>query len=146
MTPDAYLDAQLEPARSDMRALDALIRRCAPDLPRVFTRSMGADMVGYGPFHYRYASGREGDATRIALAAHKTGISLYLLACDEGGYVAEQAGKRLGKAKVGKSCIRFKRLADLNLDVVEEVLRKVASMPGMGETTPTSPLPPRTAH
>jgi hypothetical protein len=47
-------------------------------------------MTGYGPFHYRYASGREGDAHRIAVAARKTGISLYVLALTDGGeYLAE---------------------------------------------------------
>ena len=55
-------------------------------------------MLGYGPFHYRYASGREGDASLIALASRKQYISLYVLCTTERGYLAEQYAERLPKA------------------------------------------------
>ena len=71
-------------------------------------------ILGYGPFHYRYASGREGDACRISLASNKSYISLYALAADDAGYVAERFKKDLPRANIGKSCVRFKRLADLD--------------------------------
>ena len=129
MTPDAFLEAQPEPKRSELRQLDGLIRRCVP----VWKRVMAGAMLGYGPYHYRYASGTEGDSARIGLAANKTGISVYVSVADEGGYLAEQAGKRLGKASVGKACIRFKRLADLDLGVLEEVLRKASMLKAIGE-------------
>lgn len=129
LTPEAYLDAQPEPKRSELRQLDALIRACAPEWKRV----MAGSMLGYGPYHYRYESGREGDSARICLAANKTGISLYVAVMDQGGYLAEQAGKRLGKASVGKSCIRFKRLEDLDLKVLEALLKRAATLKGIGE-------------
>ncbi len=94
---------------------------------------MVGSMVGYGAYHYRYETGREGDSARICLSANKTGISLYVAVCDKQGYLAEQAGKRLGKASVGKSCIRFKKLADVDLAVVEEVLRRASALKGIGE-------------
>ena len=73
--PREYLDGLAEPRRTDMVLLDALIRRTAPELEPV----MAGSMLGYGPFHYRYASGREGDAALIALASQKRYISLYVL-------------------------------------------------------------------
>ncbi len=130
MTPDAYLDAQPEPKRSELRTLDALIQACCPELARV----MAGSMIGYGPYHYRYASGREGDSARVCLAANKTGLSVYVAVMDGDSYLPEQAGKRLGKASVGKSCIRVKKLADLDLAVLEEVLRRAAGMKGIGES------------
>jgi Domain of unknown function (DU1801) len=79
-------------------------------------------MLGYGRFHYRYESGREGDASLIALSSRKNYISLYVLCTDEGGYIAEQYADRLPKASIGKSCIRFKRTDDIDLDVLRELL------------------------
>jgi hypothetical protein len=128
-SPEAYIEAVDEPKRGELRQLDALIRRCLPGIePRV-----AGGMLGYGPFHYRYKSGHEGDAFRVGLAANKTGISVYVLAVDENGYLAEQGRERLGKANVGKSCIRFKRLSDIHVDVLEEVLLKAARLPAPGE-------------
>jgi len=60
-TPQDYIDGLDEPRRSDVAALDALIRAAAPDLEPV----MAATMLAYGPFHHRYASGREGDAAGV---------------------------------------------------------------------------------
>ena len=79
-------------------------------------------MLGYGRFHYRYATGREGDASLIALSSRKSYISLYVLCADETGYLAEQYVERLPKASIGKSCVRFKRLADLDEGVLRELL------------------------
>jgi uncharacterized protein DUF1801 len=79
-------------------------------------------MLGYGRFHYRYASGREGDASLIALSSRKQYISLYVLCTHDGGYLAEQYADRLPKASIGKSCVRFKRTADVDLDVLRELL------------------------
>ena len=84
-------------------------------------------MMGYGLFHYRYSSGREGDAFKIHVRCTKRGISLHCLAADSKGYVAEQFKFQLPKAKVGKGCVRFGRLADLDQDVLRELIRKSAS-------------------
>jgi hypothetical protein len=62
-TPAEYIAAVDDKRRSDIAALDALIRKHAPKLEPVI---MGG-MLGYGPFHYRYASGREGDACKLSV-------------------------------------------------------------------------------
>ena len=67
-------------------------------------------MLGYGPFHYRYASGREGDACKLSIASNASYISLYCFAADARGSVAARYVDRLPKASIGKSCVRFKKL------------------------------------
>ena len=129
MTPQQYFAASPEPKRTDLARLHALIRENAPSFEPF---AMGS-MIGYGKYHYRYASGREGDTCRVGLASNKTGISVYVQAVDASGYLAEQAKARLGKASVGKSCIRFKRLSDIQLDVLAAVLRRAHALAGPGE-------------
>ncbi len=122
-TPAAYIAAVDDKRRPDVEALDALVRKHAPDLEPVI---MGG-MLGYGPFHYRYASGREGEACKLSIASNASYISLYCLAADEDGYVAERYVDQLPKANIGKSCVRFKKLEDLDpkalVALVEETAR-----------------------
>jgi hypothetical protein len=67
-TPAEYIAAVDDKRRSDIAALDALIRKHAPKLEPVIMNGM----LGYGPFHYRYASGREGDACKLSIASNKS--------------------------------------------------------------------------
>lgn len=120
----AYIDALAEPRRTDVAALDTLIREHAPGLEPV----MAGSMPGYGPFHYRYASGREGDATVLALASQKRYISLYVLCATDGRYLAERYADRLPKASIGKSCVRFARLSDVDTDVLAELVGEAARL------------------
>jgi hypothetical protein len=118
-TPEQYLAEADEPRRSELVRLHELIRETLPELEP----HMASGMVGYGHYHYRYASGREGDWFQIGLANRKTGISLYVVAeSEDGGYLAERYAERLPKASVGKSCVRFQRLDDVDLEVVRELL------------------------
>lgn len=110
-----------------LRALDALIRDTIPKLAADrHLMPMGRyDLLSYGMYHYTYASGREGDWPAVGLANQKNYISLYVsCVSDDGNYLAEQYGKRLGKVSCGKSCIRFKKLEDLNLDEIANILRE----------------------
>src|SRR5262249_17440467 len=127
-TPDEYIAALQEPRRSEVAALDNLIRQTAPQLERF----VGGGMLGYGPYHYRYASGREGDTALIGLASRKQYTSLYVIASDKGGYRAEAYLSRLPKANVGKSCVRFKRLADLDQTALTQLIREGAQFEGPG--------------
>ena len=91
-------------------------------------------MLGYGEYHYRYASGREGEASIVALASHKRYISLYVQCTADGRYLAESYADDLPRASIGKSCIRFKRLADVDVDVVRDLLAEARELPAAGET------------
>lgn len=80
-------------------------------------------ILGYGDYHYKYKSGREGDWFPVGLANGAQYMSLYICAVKDGQYLAEANKEKLGKVSVGKSCIRFKKLEDLNLDVVRQLVK-----------------------
>ena len=109
-----------------------------------FEPAIYGSMIGYGRYHYRYASGREGVSYRIALASNKTGISVYVCAVDEGGWLVEQAKSELGNASVGKSCIRFKRLGDVDLAALTAVFKKAKKVAPPGAIDPRNPAKKKT--
>lgn len=80
----------------------------------------GPTIVGFGNYHYQYASGHEGDAPIIGFAPRKPEFSLYVYAPTK---ESEKLVKSLGKFKMGKSCIYVKRLSDINLPVLEKLCR-----------------------
>jgi uncharacterized protein DUF1801 len=126
-TPAEYIAAVDEKRRPDIAALDALIRAHAPELEPVIVDGM----LGYGPFHYRYASGREGDACKLSIANNASYISLYCFASDAKGYVAERYVERLPKAKIGKTCVMIKKVADLDEKALVALIEETAKM-GLG--------------
>lgn len=114
----AYIDSIAEPRRSEVLKVDKLIRKNAPKLKPYFAYNM----IGYGTFHYKSKSGREGDWPIIALASQKNYISVYICATKDGKYVPELYREKFGKASVGRSCISFKKLEDMNVDVLEKAI------------------------
>jgi uncharacterized protein YdhG (YjbR/CyaY superfamily) len=131
-TPARYIAGLAAERRGIVLVVHGLIRTTAPGLgPRV-----AGSMIGYGRYHYRYAGGREGEAALIALASHKHHVSVYVCAADEKGYVAEQYRRRLPKVSIGKSCIRFKRLEDVDLSILRQIIRHAVRVGGMGRIGP----------
>jgi hypothetical protein len=124
-TPAEYLAKLDEPRKSEVAALDKMIRKLAPELAPF----IHAGMLAYGPWHFKYESGREGDWFRIGLASNKNYISLYICAMDGKTCVAEKFKKQLPKASVGKSCVRFKRLSDLDQAALAKLIREGAKPP-----------------
>jgi len=121
-TPAEYIAGLKEPRRSEIASLDALIRKNAPKLdPFIYS-----GMLGYGPHRYKYATGREGDGARIALASNENYISLYVGTGGKDTSAADQYQELLPKAKIGKSCVRFKRLSDLDAAALARVIRETA--------------------
>lgn len=114
-----YLDRVAEPYRADARELHKLIRATVPEL-RPF---LIFGMIGYGAHHYRYATGREGDTFVVGLAGRKNGLALHVTLAVDGKYLTESFADRVGKADVGKSCIRFRRLSDLDQKAIVALLR-----------------------
>ncbi len=123
-THEEYIAGVEEKRREDVQRLHDLVREVAPELEP----TMEFGFLGYGRYHYRYASGREGEWMKIGIANNKQYISLYCCAADERGYVAERYRKRLPKANIGKSCVRFKRLSDLNEKALRDLIREAAAM------------------
>lgn len=110
-----------------LRALDKLIVAELPDLKRELFSGMSITMIAYGVQPYKTKSGLEGEWPLIAIAPQKNYASLYACVCKNGQYLAEKYAKDLGKASCGKSCIRFKKLEDLNLETVKKMLREVSN-------------------
>jgi len=124
-THEEYIERLAEPRRGEIRALHEMIRREVPQLEP----TMDFGMLGYGKYHYRYPSGREGNWMLVGVASNKNYISLYVTAAaPDGGYLAERYKDQLPKASIGRSCIRFKRLGDVDQQVLERLLRKVAEL------------------
>jgi hypothetical protein len=112
----------------DLKLLDKIIRKAAPNLAPYFMDGDTITLLGYGKYTYKYASGREGVWPTVGLANQKSHMSLYVCVTKGGKYLAELYAKRLGKASCGKSCIRFKKLDDLDLDVVTQLLEEAGRL------------------
>jgi hypothetical protein len=109
--------------RAEMKKLHDLIRKTVPSLKPVLI----IGMLGYGMMPYKSKSGRQGEWPRIGLASQKNYISLYACAVDKNSkYIAEKYKKQLPKADIGRSCIRFKKMEDLDLDVLKKILRETS--------------------
>ena len=122
-TPAEYIDMLEEPRKSDIRELDALIRKLAPKLEP----HLASGMLAYGRYHYKGKSkGTEGEWFHIGLASNKRYISLYVMAANADGYLAESFKDKLPKADIGRSCVRFKRLSDLDLKALNELISQGA--------------------
>ncbi len=115
--------------RHMMEVINSVIRRVAPELE---TEPSGR-FFGYGPFHYRYASGREGDTCAVGMMNGVQALSLYVMGGKDGLYSVEANAARLGKVSTGKCCIRVKKLEHLNLDVFAELVRDSADQLAAGE-------------
>src|SRR5687767_12384979 len=100
----AFIDAiEDERRRRDARTLDELFRSVSGEDPIMW----GPSIVGYGTYHYRYDSGREGDFMRIGFSPRKQDLTLYIVPGFDG---LDSLMKKLGKHKTGKSCLYIKSL------------------------------------
>lgn len=117
----SYIDGLEEPRRSELQQIHEFIRRAVPDLDPYMS---GKDLVGYGRYHYKYATGREGEASIIGLSSRKAYISVYASGGDGELYVAERFKDQMPKADIGKSCIRFKKFEHIDFDVLGKILKE----------------------
>ena len=109
-----------EEQRNDARALVALMRKVTKQEPRMW----GPSIVGFGSYHYKYASGHEGDSALTGFAVRGRELVVYIAEDFEG---RDALLARLGKHRTGKVCVYFRRLADVDRRVLETlVARSVA--------------------
>ena len=102
--------------RNDCLALAAMMQRVTGSEPYMF----GPTIVGFGNYHYQYESGHEGDACITGFASRKPDLTLYIVP----GFLAnESLMAKLGKFKTGKSCLYIKRLSDVDLKVLEKLVK-----------------------
>jgi hypothetical protein len=112
-TPAEYIAKLEEPRKSEVAALDALIRKTAPKLERYIQLGM----LAYGHRQIKYADGRIAEWSRIAVASNANYISIYTC-----GGAGKKHKKDLPKAKIGGGCVRFKRLSDLDQKVLQRMI------------------------
>lgn len=93
----------------------------------------GTSIIGYGSYHYKYESGREGDWFLTGFSPRKQNLTLYIMA---GFDEYDDLMSKLGKHKTGKSCLYINKLSDIDMDVLEQLVTK--SVAHMTETTSSS--------
>lgn len=124
--------AQVEPERrrADAQRLDEIFREVSGFEPRMW----GPSIVGYGRYHYKYESGREGDFLATGFAPRKANLVIYIMP----GYTDFSAIlARLGKHKIGKSCLYINKLNDIDLGVLKELI--AAGIEDLGRHWPVEP-------
>ena len=132
VSPGAFIAATEDPVRrADAEALDALFGKVTGWRPRMW----GPSIIGYGQYHYRYESGREGDFLATGFSPRKANQVLYIMpGYGEMGDLLD----RLGKHKLGKSCLYVTRLANVDMGVLEEIIRRgLDDLKGRYEVTGT---------
>jgi Domain of unknown function (DU1801) len=113
---ESYLSKIEDDARrKDCEALSRLMTQATKEQPKMW----GTSIVGFGSYHYKYASGREGDAPLTGFSSRKGDISIYLVK-DFPGQGDFLAG--LGKYKLGKGCLYVHKLSDIDTEILKQLI------------------------
>lgn len=114
---DAFIDKQPEAVATDCRTLVKLMKKTTGEDPVMW----GTSMVGFGRYHYKGASGREGEWLITGFSPRKTNLSIYIIM----GFEKHGAlMKKLGKHSTGKGCLYVKRLADVDIKLLDDLIVK----------------------
>lgn len=112
----AHLAAIDDPTRrADCKALVKMMTRVTGQKPKMW----GPSIVGFGSYHYKYDSGREGDSCLAGFASRKADLVVYLVGSPPG---QDALLARLGKHKMGKACLYLRTLKDVDADVLEQLV------------------------
>lgn len=103
-----------EQKRKDSLTLIELLQTWSGEKPKMW----GPSIIGFGNYHYKYASGHEGDAPILGFSPRKSAISLYVYSDTE---KSRQLLTQLGKYKMGKACIYIKKLSDIQIPVLQQL-------------------------
>ena len=121
MSVEGYLAGIADDGRrSDCRELVTMMAAITGEPPVMW----GTSIVGFGAYAYDLAGGRKGSSCRVGFSSRKTDISVYLVAS---GPDQPSLLKRLGKHKMAKACLRIRRLADVDLEVLADLIRDAIS-------------------
>ena len=118
--PESYFAAIADPLRrADCEKLAAMMGKATGEPATMW----GAGIVGFGSYHYRYESGREGDMCRLGFSSRKDAIALYGLGIEDNAALVA----KLGKIKTGKGCLYIRTLADVDAKVLDQLLQAGAA-------------------
>ena len=126
-SPDDYIASQASDVRTVLEELHVLIKKALPDQDcylweGVFWGGSQQQIIGYGNYSYQRSDKKQVEWFTVGLARQKNYFSVYVNAVEDKAYLAEIYRSRLGKVKTGKSNISFRNLADVNLDVLTEMI------------------------
>jgi hypothetical protein len=117
----AYINALTDQTRrSDAKVLVQLMQRASGETPTMW----GPSIIGFGSYHYKYHSGREGDMPLIGFSPRRAATVLYSMLCSRD---AEALLANLGKHTTGKGCLYIKKLADVNITALEALIRSAVA-------------------
>jgi hypothetical protein len=119
----SYIESLPEPRRSRIGHLHGLILQAAPQLA-VKLWDYSGPLIGYGTYHYKSKSGREGDWFILGLANRKSYVSLYSMATRDGEYLVELYSPRLPGTKTGRSCINITKPEQIEDAVILDLARE----------------------
>lgn len=129
---EEYIISHKEPKRSDLENLHQIILELMPKCKLWFldgkndeNKIISNPNIGYGLHIMKYADGKTKDFYKIGLSANTTGISVYIMGIEDKKYLANAFGEKIGKASVTSYCIKFKKLDDINLEVLKEAIQSV---------------------
>jgi hypothetical protein len=116
--PAKFVDSiKDERRRADAQALLAMMTRVTGETPRMW----GSAIVGFGSYHYTYATGREGDWCITGFSPRKDSLTVYIL---PGLHLQQVNLKKLGKVTTGKSCIYIRDLGDVHMPTLEKMVKQ----------------------
>ncbi len=125
-----YIPTQPEPKRSEMHQLHQMIWALMPACKLWFLdgkdekgKTVSNPNIGYGSQSMKYANGKTREFYQIGISGNTTGISVYIMGLNDKKYLTRTFGQKLGKASVTGYCIKFKRLTDINIDVLKAAMR-----------------------
>lgn len=124
-----YIDSLPEPKRADIAALHKRILQLSPNCKLWFLdgrddkgKVVTNPQIGYGLQTMKYADGKAREFYQIGVSGNATGISVYVMGLDDKQYLPDTYGKAIGKASVTGYCIRFKKLEDIDIEVLEAAI------------------------
>ncbi len=115
---------------NDLQALHSIIMQTIPNNKLWFLDGKNSENkivsnpnIGYGVQSIKYADEKTREFYQLGISANKTGISIYIIGISDKKYLIKTFGEKIGKASVSGYCIKFKKLGDINLDVLEDIIR-----------------------
>ncbi len=125
-----YINSQSEAKSNEMQELHTTILKLLPGCKLWFLDGKNEEgkivsnpNIGYGSYPIKYADGTAREFYQIGLSANTTGISVYIMGIDDKKYLLQTYGEKIGKASVTGYCIKFKKLTDIHIEILEAAIK-----------------------
>lgn len=127
---EAFLRSLPEPKRQDMTELHQRISKLQPKTKQWFDNGLNSEgkvvtnpTIGYGSLTMQYANGSSKETFQVGLSANTSGISVYIMGISDKLLLQTRFGRKIGKATLTGYCIKFKKLSEVNADVLDEAVK-----------------------